>query len=184
MSFHQQLDELKTSVKQDLTAGASVQSVVERHFEEIQRLLRGGNKVSGPFTVRQLSEGFEVGYFALRTALRRADKKLFRNNQTQKQEQTTTNKLIQSSSHFAKQKHIVVTETLKLMASQIDLKERKIIESRQVFLLEFDDQGIYKMVFHEEKNGLLIFDAYAKAGQSKISKRIKFNLDMGNFEKV
>jgi hypothetical protein len=185
MSFHQRLADLTESVKQDLTVGASVQSVVECHFSDIKALLRSQKNRSGPFTVRQLAEVLDIGYFALRTALKRAEQKSTLSEPVSMTTRFTAATFSEPINKFAKQ-HTTRTNnaTAVLKVGQIGGEDREIIESGDAFLLDFEDGlDVYKMVLREERDGVRVFDAYARAGQSKLSKMIKFNTATGMFDK-
>lgn len=182
MSFHEDLVELKQKVRQDLEVGASIQSIVEKHFVDIKGLLRSKKAGhSGPFTTKQLAEHFGTGYFALRGALRRAEKKKDIKQVRQVQRKTEVKRNTQTMIAQQAIQGAEVNEGPLILRVSQNLKEvLETVNSYQNFLLDLEDgSDVYKMVYREERDGFTVFDAFAREGRSRISKQIKFNSETG-----
>lgn len=186
VNFYDLLNEIKTTVRQELKLGASIQSVVENHLLDIQSLLRKRNeRKSGPFSVKQLAEHFGIGYFALRTSIQRSanktnEKNIHRVKPTKLSEKK--NEVLKSSKEC---KHNLVgsDDVVIVRINQISEEDVKTICLGNEFLLELESSSDFlKMILREENSTFLVFDAYARSGKSALSKIIKFNKHTSLFE--
>lgn len=182
MNLIQKLSELKEQVDPEIEVGASVQSIVELHFADIQKLLRSSRKSSGLFTVKQLAEYFDVGFYAFRSALERAKKKTKYTGQIAKK--TNVESSFQKSNFLKESGKNLESNEAVIQISHINEEEIIEIYSGKEFLIDFEDgNGIYKMVLKSKLDEVLIFDGYPRSGLSKVSKQFKFNLSTKTFER-
>lgn len=184
MNLMRQLELLKHDVQEDLKTGASIQFVVDQYFNRIEPILRKRGKKSGPYTLRQLADLLGFSYPGFKTAYKRRVKKSTEIQVSSKKESVLVSKPVVS-----------VIPPVDYLNDESDVEELPEIDKNHIkqgdvewicsckqFLLNDGKQSVPSlMCFVEQSDGIWRFDAFARRGQSKLSKVVKFQVEKGFF---
>ncbi|WP_044413520.1 hypothetical protein [Thiomicrospira microaerophila] len=176
---HQQtLTRLCFDFREMLSEGFSIQYIVNQHYDIIINFVRSNlvNK-SGPYTLEKFCELTELNLFAVKKAIQRYRKKQKENNVIKNQQNKKVNMDLEA---INKNSHEPMNISNIFNATNLNSETISIIKESKEFSLD-TGKGIFKLIFKDKINDEIIFDAYAKNGQSKIAQIKRFNTHINTF---